>query len=138
MIIKSINSFCSKHFLLILIGFLVALSLYDLLSPPINRVMWRQTQTAMLTDNFIKEGFSMNGLYINLDGTNKLMTVYEFPLYNFIVGILFVAFSNNIFWGKLISFIASVISLIIFFNFSSQIIDLRVRQIFDLDFRLDI
>lgn len=98
----------------ILIALLIAVCIYDLLSPPISVTIARQTQTAMLTDNFAKEGFSLKGLYLGIKGHDKFMVVYEFPIYNFIVGILFKIFNNSPFWGKLISMLASIIALITF------------------------
>jgi 4-amino-4-deoxy-L-arabinose transferase-like glycosyltransferase len=97
-----------------LIVILIIVCLYDLLSPPISVTIWRQAQTAMLTDNFMKEGFSLRGLYVGLNGHDRLMTVYEFPIYNFIVGLLFKLFGNNPFWGKLVSLFGAIITLVVF------------------------
>jgi len=121
MMIKKYEIFNSKYVLCALIGILIFISLYDLFSPPITRTMWRQTQTAMLTDNYVNNHFAINGLYINLQGKDKLMTVNEFPLYNFIVGIFFLLFNHNIFWGKFISLLASIISLIYLFKISNKL-----------------
>ena len=107
--------------LLILLGILLVVSLYDLFSPPITRTMWRQTQTAMLTENFVKEGFSVKGLYINLGDQQRLMTVYEFPLYNFMAGLFFLVFGSGVFWGKFISLIAAIISLAWFYKLVKRI-----------------
>jgi len=96
----------------ILVGLLILLSVYDLLSPPISPVSFRQTQTAMLTENFVKEGFSLTGLYANFRGPEKVMMVYEFPLYNFIVGLFFLLLGNNIIWAKLVSLICSIVTLL--------------------------
>lgn len=95
---------------------MLVVSLYDLFSPPITRTMWRQTQTAMLTENFVKEGFSVKGLYINLGDQQRLMTVYEFPLYNFIAGLFILIFGSGAFWGKFFSLIAAIISLAWFYK----------------------
>lgn len=96
---------------IVLCGLLVVVSLYDLFAPPLSSTSWRQTQTAMLTDNFVKAGFSVNGLYVNILGRSKPLMVYEFPIYNFIVGVLFVLGGNHYIWGKLVSLIASIITL---------------------------
>ena len=106
----------SSIWLAILLVLLILVSLYDLFSPPINPTGFRQTQTAMLTENFVKEGFSINGLYVNLNGPGKLMLVFEFPIYNFIVGIFFLLFGNNIIWAKLVSLICSIITLLLLFK----------------------
>lgn len=106
--IETIN----KMFLPLLMVLLITISIYDLFSPPATRTIWRQTQTAMLTENYVRNNFSFNGLYVNMNGNEKLMTVYEFPLYNFVVGMLFLVFNNfNVLFGKIVSLLSSLISL---------------------------
>jgi len=91
------------YWLLILAILLFSVSLYDLFSPPITPTCARQTWTAMLTENFVKEGFSLKGLYLNVFGNEKKMVVQEFPIYNFITGLFYYYINNNIFWGKFVS-----------------------------------
>ena len=92
---------------------LIAVSLFDLLAPLISSTIWRQTQTAMLTENLIKEHFSPWGLYVNILGPAKPLMIYEFPSYNFITGIFLYFFGDSVIWGKFLSMIFSVFSLII-------------------------
>jgi len=66
----------------------------------------------MLTENFVNSGFSLNGLYANIRGNSKSLMIYEFPIYNFVVGLVFLAISYSPVWGKLVSFIASAITLL--------------------------
>lgn len=102
-----------KRYFWLLISLLTILSLYDLLSQQfIAPTILRQTQTAMLTENFVKEGFKIKGLYLNIFGTQKPVMALEFPVYNSIVGLFFKVFGFNLFWGKLVSFLSSVISLV--------------------------
>lgn len=105
-----------KHFsscVIILTVLFITLCLYDLFAPPISKTIWRQTQTAMLTENFLKEDFSLNGLYLNITGTEKPLMVYEFPIYNLVVGSFFAVVGNSPFWGKFVSLLASIICLIL-------------------------
>ena len=67
---------------------MIIVSFKDLVVPPLATTIWRQAQTAMITDNFVREGFSFNGLYVNLKGKEKLMMAYEFPIYNFVVEVV--------------------------------------------------
>ncbi len=101
----------SRELLLLLMGLLIVVSLYDLFSPPITPTIARQTQTAMLSENFAREGFSLKGLYLNVHGYDKPTLVLEFPFYNFVTGVLFLAFQKTVFWSKLISLIASLVTL---------------------------
>ncbi len=101
-----------KKYCWMLLFLMTLLSLYDLsLQQFTAPTILRQAQTAMLTENFVKEGFKINGLYLNIFGNQKPILALEFPVYNFIVGLFFQVFGANLFWGKLISFLASSISL---------------------------
>ncbi|MGV8124351.1 MAG: ArnT family glycosyltransferase [Candidatus Xenobiia bacterium LiM19] len=111
--IKNKSCFLSGKFILLLLVLHILISFYDLSSPPISRSIFRQTQTAMITENFARDNFSFKGLYLNLQGNDKLMVAFEFPVYNFIVGLFFKVFGENPFWGKLVSFCASLVSLLI-------------------------
>jgi hypothetical protein len=98
---------------LALVFLLVLLSLPDLLSCQFTApTILRQAHTAMLTENFVREGFSLNGLYLNIHGNAKPIAALEFPVYNFIVGLAFKVFNFSPFWGKLVSLAASVITLL--------------------------
>lgn len=97
--------------------------MYDLLSPPISVTIFRQTQTAMQTENFVKEGFSLSGLYLGINGHDKYMLVLEFPIYNFVVGLLFSIFNHNPFWGKIISLMSSVITMVVFYRLVKSTFD---------------
>lgn len=92
---------------------LVLVSLYDLFSPPVNALIFRQTQTAMLTENFVRSGFHVSGLTVNVAGPNPALLVVEFPLYNAIVGGLFTLFGSMVLVGKLVSLACAVLSLVV-------------------------
>lgn len=101
-----------KKYCWLLLSLLTLLSLYDLLLPQFTApTILRQAQTAMLTENFVREGFKISGLYLNIFGNEKHLLVLEFPIYNFISGLFFLAFGAGLFWGKLVSFLASIMSL---------------------------
>lgn len=102
------------HLSLVILGILLlALTAYDLLSPPIaSKTIFRQTHTAMLTENFVKEGFSLNGLYLNITGRENPLVIYEFPVYNFIVGVLYSIFGADPFWGKAVSLTSALLGML--------------------------
>ena len=113
---KGFSQILERHFrfCVVFLGILLfALSLYDLLSPPISKTIWRQTQTAMLTENFVNEGFSFKGLYLNIMGREKALAVYEFPVYNFVVGVLYVFFGIEQIWGKVVSLTCSLFCMML-------------------------
>lgn len=101
---------------------LLLLSLYDLLLPQFTiPTVLRQAHTAMLTENFVKEGFSLNGLYLNIFGNDKPVLALEFPLYNFVVGLFFLLFNTSLLWGKLLSFGSSVVCLYIVIKLANDV-----------------
>ncbi|MHB8580422.1 MAG: ArnT family glycosyltransferase, partial [Ignavibacteriaceae bacterium] len=102
--------------LLFIVILLIIVSLYDLFSPPLSSTSWRQTQTAMLTTNFTSSNFNINGLYVNLLGDAKPIMIYEFPIYEFLVGLFYKTISFNSFWGKLVSLLSSLGTVIILYN----------------------
>ncbi|MEK6744840.1 MAG: glycosyltransferase family 39 protein [Nitrospirota bacterium] len=100
---------------------LLATSLYDLTSAQFSApTIMRQAQTAMLSENFAREGFRLQGLYLNIHGHDRPVMAYEFPVYNAIVGILFLAINFSPIWGKLISVLASVLALYFFATLVSR------------------
>lgn len=125
------NSICIAG---VLIALQVLVSLYDLFSPPISSTIWRQTQTAMLTGNFVKYGFHLSGLYADLNGNQPLLMVYEFPIYNFIVGLFFIIINNSFFWGKLVSLASSIISLLCLFRLFTKLFSRNIAILSGLFF----
>jgi hypothetical protein len=94
---------------LALLALLAALSLPDLFSPPISPTILRQTQTYSQTLHFASAGFSLDALTIDIDGPAPFRVVYEFPVYQSVVGLLFLVFNPAFFWGKLVSLIATLV-----------------------------
>lgn len=93
---------------------LIALALPDLLSPPISPTILRQTQTFAQTIHFVAAGFSPTGLTIDINGPVPFRVVYEFPLFQGLVGVLFLAFGPAFFWGKAVSLLAALGALALF------------------------
>src|SRR3954471_3810597 len=73
---------------------LVILSLPDLFAPPISPTIFRQTQTYEQTKHLVAGGFKPNAMAIDVDGARPLRLVYEFPVYQALVGLLFAAFGS--------------------------------------------
>ncbi len=108
---------------------LVLVSLYDLFSPPVNAMIFRQTQTAMLTENFVNSGFRFSGLTLNVVGPVPALLVLEFPLYNAIVGGLFTLFGSLMVVGKLVSLVCAVISLLLLWHIVEERWDRRTARL---------
>jgi 4-amino-4-deoxy-L-arabinose transferase-like glycosyltransferase len=97
-----------------LIGLLIPLSLPDLFSPPISPTIARQTRTYSQTKHLVSSGFSVSGMAMDIDGPRPFRVVYEFPLYQAVVGALFTLFGPAFFWGKFVSLAATASGLWIF------------------------
>lgn len=95
----------------IVLGLLLLVALPDLTSPPITPTGLRQVQTYSQTVNFVGSGFSFSGLYLDIDGPTPLHVVHELPVYQSIVGSLFLLFGKSFFAGKLLSLIATLIGV---------------------------
>jgi hypothetical protein len=106
------------------VSLLALLSLTDLLSPPISPTISRQTQTYAQTAHFVERGFAFDGLTIDIDGAKPFHLVYEFPLYQTIVGVLFTAFGFAFIWGKLVSLAAAIVAVGLF----AQLVSLRYSE----------
>lgn len=98
-----------RYLCLALVALLAALSLPDLFSPPISPTILRQTQTFSQTLHFASAGFSLDALTIDIDGPVPFRVVYEFPVYQSVVGLLFLVFNPAFFLGKLVSLIATLV-----------------------------
>lgn len=93
---------------------LVALALPDLLAPPTSPTILRQTQTYAQTVGLLAAGFSPAGLTIPINGPEPFRVVYEFPLYQGLVAVLFAVFGPAYFWGKAVSLAAALGALAVF------------------------
>ena len=105
---------------LAIIGLHVILSLGDLFSPPISPTIARQTQTYAQVVHFVAAGFSPSGLAMDIDGPRPFKVVYEFPLYQAVVGTLFRLLGPAYIWGKLVSLAASAAALWILLRLASE------------------
>ena len=83
---------------LAIIGLHVILLLGDLFSPPISPTIARQTHAQVV--HFVAAGFSPSGLAMDIDGPRPFKVVYEFPLYQAVVGTLFHALGASLYLGE--------------------------------------
>lgn len=77
-------------------------------------------QTFAQTINFVAAGFSPLGLTLDIDGTSPFRVVYEFPIYQSIVGVLFMLFGNSILAGKIVSLVAAVMGVWLALRFARE------------------
>lgn len=101
--------------LIVILG--IWLRTYRLNAPLADWHSWRQSDTAAVSRNFVKDNFNLlypqsdSLLALNedqLENPNRYF-INEFPLYNAVVAILYKQFGVNIVIGRLVSIISSVI-----------------------------
>jgi hypothetical protein len=109
-----------RRTVLVLVAILVLFSVPDLLSPPITPTGLRQVQTFSQAVNFVAGGFSPHAMTLDIDGPNPFRVVHEFPLYQGLAGLLCAGFGASVFWGKLISLIATSVALWLAFRLARQ------------------
>lgn len=112
---------------ILLVGVLLAMP--DLFAPPLSSTSWRQTQTAMLTENFVRSGFDLKGLSVDILGDLMPAMIYEFPLLNAIVGIFYTVVGTNPIVGKVVSLICFLLSSVLLFSIVKRYYGERVALV---------
>src|SRR6185503_10781007 len=146
---KKMLSFLQKSYVIYIILFLIfifacAVRLYHFNAPIADWMSWRQADTAAVTRNFVKEGFTP--LYPKFDALNSLNEgsvpnphryfFAEFPFYNILSYEGFTTFGHFTVeeWGRLVTiFFSSLTVIILYFlvsHFSSRRIALFAAVIY--------
>ncbi len=107
---------------LCILGIVILTHLYILFCPYLHPPhTWRQGDTAAMARNFFRE--SMNIFYPRIDSRGNLTGINgtEFPLYNYIVAILYKGFGFAwLGFGRLLSFIFSIIAVFFLHKINRQ------------------
>ncbi len=102
--------------ILLLIIFLgVCLRLININSPLTDWHSWRQTFSAMISRNFYENGYKILYPQIDYNGKSPGYVPLEFPIYQFIVALLYKLFGFQEWLGKLISIIFSIGTMLLLF-----------------------
>ena len=99
--------------LLIFVFFLVGLENIQL--PPLEKHEWRQTLTLSIAQNFVEHP---NFFYPRMDigGATEGIISCEFPIFNYILAILFKFLGNHHWFGRLLNWTVSCIGLWFFYD----------------------
>ncbi|MCF2147830.1 glycosyltransferase family 39 protein [Desmonostoc muscorum LEGE 12446] len=124
-IIKSQDKNSSILFLLILA---VALRIYNINSPIIGIHSWRQSDTAAIARNFYENGFNLFYPQIDWGGNLPGYCETEFPIYSFIVALIYRIFGVAEFWGRFFSIICFLVALYFLYQFIIKILDKKVAS----------
>lgn len=96
-------------FLLFCLAFI--LRFYKINSPIIGMHSWRQADTAAISRNYYENGYRFLYPQIDWGGDSQGYVETEFPIYSFIVALLYGVFGVHEFLGRLLSVIFAMISL---------------------------
>ncbi len=111
-----------KKTVLVLISLFIFLHFPLLVHTVSHSHSWRQADTAAVSRNFYEESF--NFFYPRVDARGELsgITGMEFPMYQYLSGILYFVFDTDVdIPGKLISLVSSVVALIFLIALAASI-----------------
>ena len=95
-------------YLYIVLALGLALRLVNLQDPLIDKQAWRQTDTASIARNFYEEGHSLFYPRVDWRGTTPGYVETNFPLYPFVVALLYAAAEGSYEWlGRLVAVLCS-------------------------------
>jgi 4-amino-4-deoxy-L-arabinose transferase-like glycosyltransferase len=108
---------------LVLLGVLARL--YRIDAPLLEYRMFRQQDTAAIARNFYENG--MNILYPQVDwrGDSPGYVEVEFPIYNFVVALLYHVFGAQEWVGRAVNIVVYALSALLFFRFMRRLTDER-------------
>ena len=95
--------------IVLLIALLVRL--YHLTFPVAGFQAWRQADTAAVARNFYEGGFHLLYPQIDWGGTTSGYVEMEFPIYSFVVALLYKIFFPSDMWGRLLSVVCSLFTI---------------------------
>ncbi|MDZ8187885.1 MAG: glycosyltransferase family 39 protein [Nostoc sp. ChiSLP02] len=112
--------------LLFLSALAIAIRIYNINSPIIGIHSWRQSDTAAIARNFYENGFNLFYPQIDWGGNSPGYCETEFPIYSFIVALIYKLFGLTEFWGRLISIICFLVALYFLYQLVSKILDSKI------------
>ncbi len=104
----------------------IAIRIYNINSPIIGIHSWRQSDTAAIARNFYENGFNLFYPQIDWGGNSPGYCETEFPIYSFIVALIYKVFGVSEFWGRFLSIICFLVSLYFLYKFVINILDKKV------------
>ncbi|WP_138497553.1 ArnT family glycosyltransferase [Nostoc sp. PA-18-2419] len=112
--------------ILFLIILAIVLRIYNINSPIIGIHSWRQSDTAAIARNFYENGFNFFYPQIDWGGNSLGYCETEFPIYSFIVALIYKIFGVSEFWGRLTSIICFLVALYFLYQLVIKILNKKV------------
>ncbi len=108
---SQVQSWIAQHPLLFLIGIAIAVRLVGITAPIIGIHAWRQADTAAIARNFYENGFNFFYPQVDWGGADQGFCETEFPIYSFLVAMLYRLGGAQVFLARLVSVACAVIGL---------------------------
>jgi len=86
------------------------------------RPVWRECDYASIARNYWREGMNILSPRIDWRGDGPGYAEMEFPLFPWVVAVMYKVFGYNELWGKLFSYLISL-TLFIFFRLASYLLE---------------
>lgn len=119
------NNF-QKSPIFFLLALAIAIRIYNINSPIIGIHSWRQSDTAAIARNFYENDFNLFYPQIDWGGNSPGYCETEFPIYSFIVALIYRIFGVSEIWGRLLSIICFLVALYFFYQLVVKILDKKV------------
>lgn len=100
-----------KNTIFFLLGLAFVLRIYKINSPIIGMHSWRQADTAAISRNYYENGYKFFYPQIDWGGDSPGYVETEFPIYSFIVALIYKIFGISEVFGRLLSVIFSLITI---------------------------
>lgn len=112
----------SKYFLCLIILIHIFIHLPLSFSPPSWEHMWRECSTAAVARNFYEESANILLPRVDERGNTNGITGMEFPLYQYLLFLIYKIFGVKDFLGRWLSLLFSIIAIIFFLNGLNKIL----------------
>ncbi len=110
--------------LLFLLTLAIAIRIYNINSPIIGIHSWRQSDTAAMARNFYENNFNLFYPQIDWGGNSPGYCETEFPIYSFIVALIYKIFGGvSEFWGRYFSILCFLVALYFLYQLIVKILD---------------
>jgi len=107
--------------LLVVLFLGVLLRLYRIDSPLLDAYHTRQTQTAMVTRNLVKDHFRFLYTRMNVFGDSPGYIILEFPIINLITAALYLVFGERVILGRLVALVFSALTIVLIYRLGRRL-----------------
>lgn len=114
-----------KAALLLILLFALGIRVYSINSPPVGVHQWRQTQTAMIAENYYENGYRFFYPQINWAGGTEGYAETDFPVYSFVVAVGYHFFGDHDWVGRVFSVFFSLATIVFLYLLVRKHIDER-------------